>query len=53
MNKLYLDFETFFDVGYSRTKMTTAEYVHSPEFKVWGVGVKWNDTKQSEWYNYE
>ena len=53
MNKLYLDFETFFDVGYSLTKMTTAEYVHSPEFKVWGVGVKWNDTKQSEWYNYE
>ena len=53
MNKLYLDFETFFDVGYSLTKMTTAEYIHSPEFKVWGVGVKWNDTKQSEWYNYE
>ena len=53
MNKLYLDFETFFDVGYSLTMLTTAEDVHSPEFKVWGVGVKWNDTKQSEWYNYE
>ena len=53
MNKLYLDFETFYDVGYSLTKMTTAEYVHSPEFKVWGVGVKWNDTEKSEWYNFE
>ena len=53
MNKLNLDFETFLHVGYSLTKMTTAEYVPSPEFKVWGVGVKWNDTKQSEWYNYE
>lgn len=51
MNKLYLDFETFYDVGYSLTKMTTAEYVHSPEFKVWGVGVKWNDDEQSEWYS--
>ena len=53
MNKLYLDFETFYDVGYSLTKMTTAEYVHSPEFKVWGVGVKWNDDIESEWYNFE
>ena len=53
MNKLYLDFETFYDVGYSLTKMTTAEYVHSSEFKVWGVGVKWNDDIESEWYNFE
>ena len=51
MNKLYLDFETFYDVGYSLTKMTTAEYVHSPEFKVWGVGVKWNDDGETEWYS--
>ena len=53
LNKLYLDFETFYDVGYSLTKMTTAEYVHSPEFKVWGVGIKWNDDNESEWYNFE
>jgi len=53
LDKLYLDFETFYDVGYSLTKMTTAEYVHSPEFKVWGVGVKWNDDIESEWYNFE
>ena len=51
MNKLYLDFETFYDVGYSLTKMTTAEYVHSPEFKVWGVGVKWNEDGITEWYS--
>ena len=50
---MYLDFETFYDVGYSLTKMTTAEYVHSSEFKVWGVGVKWNDAIESEWYNFE
>ena len=51
MNKLYLDFETFYDVGYSLTKMTTAEYVHSSEFKVWGVGVKWNDEEMSYWFS--
>jgi len=50
MNKLYLDFETFYDVGYSLTKMTTAEYVHSPQFKVWGVGVKLNE-QPTEWYS--
>jgi len=50
MNKLYLDFETFYDVGYSLTKMTTAEYVHSPEFKVWGVGIRLNEGP-TEWYS--
>lgn len=48
MNKLILDFETFYDVGYSLTKMSTVEYVQSDEFLVWGVGVKWND-EPTEW----
>lgn len=48
MNKLFLDFETFYDVGYSLTKMSTVEYIHSDEFLVWGVGVKWND-EPTEW----
>jgi len=48
MNKLFLDFETFYDVGYSLTKMSTVEYVQSDEFLVWGVGVKWED-EPTEW----
>ena len=48
MNKLFLDFETFYDVGYSLTKMSTVEYVQSDEFLVWGVGIKWED-EPTEW----
>jgi len=48
MNKLYLDFETFYDVNYSLAKMSTVEYVISDEFLVWGVGIKLNN-EPTEW----
>ena len=43
MKKLYLDFETYYDTNLSLSKITTVEYVHHPQFKVWGVGVKLED----------
>ena len=52
MKKLYLDFETFYDVHYSLTKMSTAQYINHKDFKVWGVGLKVDDG-QTEWYNEE
>ena len=43
MNLITLDFETYYDVRLSLSKMSTVQYVQDDEFKVWGVGVKLND----------
>tara|TARA_R100000541_G_scaffold142_3_gene517 strand:- start:10540 stop:12351 length:1812 start_codon:yes stop_codon:yes gene_type:complete len=50
MQKLYLDFETYFDTQTSLTKMSTVQYVNDDQFKVWGVGIKVEDGV-TEWYN--
>lgn len=43
MNILSLDFETYYDRLFSLSKITTEEYIRSPEFEVIGVAVKEND----------
>ena len=43
-----IDFETFYDVEYSLSKVTTEEYVRDPRFEVIGVGVKVDDG-ETEW----
>ena len=43
MNLITLDFEPYYDVLLSLSKMSTVQYVQDDEFKVWGVGVKLND----------
>lgn len=50
ISKLYLDFETYYDAHYSLTKMSTAQYINSEEFKIWGVGLKVDDGV-TEWYS--
>jgi len=52
VQKIYLDFETYYDVQLSLTKMSTVQYVNHPDFKVWGVGIK-VDEGETEWYNEE
>jgi len=49
MDLITLDFETYYSVKYSLTKLTTMDYVNGPEFKVWGVGIKINHD-DTEWY---
>ena len=49
MQKIYLDFETYFDSVLSLTKMSTVQYINHPDFKVWGVGIKVEDN-DTEWY---
>ena len=43
MNLITLDFETYYDTGFSLSRLTTEEYIRSPEFEMIGVGVKVND----------
>ena len=52
MTLITLDFETYYDVQYQLSKLTTMEYIRSDKFKIWGVGIKIynNDT---EWYAHD
>lgn len=43
MNIITLDFETYYSQTFSLSKITTEEYVRSPEFEVIGVAVQVND----------
>ena len=52
LTKIYLDFETYYDVQLSLSKMSTVQYINHPNFKVWGVGIKVEDG-ETEWYNEE
>jgi len=49
MNIITIDFETYYDRQFSLSKITTEEYVRSPEFEVIGVAVKENNEKTT-WF---
>ena len=48
-DKLFLDFETYYDVQCSLNKLTTTEYVNHPLFKVWGLGVRFECEEETTW----
>jgi len=48
MQLITIDFETYYDQEFSLGKLTTEEYIRSPQFEVIGVGVK-VDNKPVEW----
>ena len=48
MDLITLDFETYYDKDFSLTKITTEEYVRSPQFEVIGVGIKVNN-EPAQW----
>lgn len=50
MNILTLDFETYYDKAFSLSKLTTEEYIRSPEFETIGVAVKENDG-ETRWFS--
>ena len=50
MNILTIDFETFYSREFSLTKVTTEEYIRSPEFETIGVAVQINDG-EPEWFS--
>ena len=48
MNLVTLDFETFYEQGFSLSNLTTEEYIRHEKFQVIGVGVKIDD-RETEW----
>ena len=44
-----IDFETFYDVGFSLSQMTTEEYINDPRFQVIGVAIRIDESK-IQWY---
>ena len=40
MKLITLDFETYYDVGFSLSGLTTEEYIRDARFQVIGVGIK-------------
>ena len=50
MNLITLDFETFYDVGFSLSNLTTEEYIREERFQIIGVGIKINDGS-TKWYS--
>ena len=45
-----LDFETYYDRGYSLSKLTTEEYIRDPRFEVIGVSVSY-DSSPPLWFS--
>ena len=50
MDILTIDFETYYDRGFSLSKMTTEEYIRDELFEVIGVSVKHNDAPAA-WFS--
>jgi hypothetical protein len=50
MKILTIDFETYYSTEFSLTRMTTEEYVRSPEFEVIGVSVQ-EDDGEPVWFS--
>lgn len=48
MDIITVDFESYYDKQFSLSKLTTEQYVRSPDFEVIGVGVKVND-EETAW----
>ena len=49
MQVVTLDFETFYSKTFSLSKLTTEEYIRSPEFQTIGYSIKIDDGK-TKWY---
>jgi DNA polymerase len=49
MNLITLDFETYYDVGFSLSGLTTEEYIKDERFQVIGVSIKL-DQSEAKWY---
>ena len=50
MNLITIDFETFYDIGFSLSNLTTEEYIRDGKFQVIGFAIKINDGS-SKWHS--
>lgn len=51
MNKVTIDFETYYDANYSLSKLTYAEYINDSRFEVIGVAIKINDSPAKAFFH--
>jgi len=49
MNLITLDFESYYDQEFSLSKLTTEEYIRSPQFETIGLSIK-QGGGQVQWY---
>ena len=49
MKIVFVDFETYYDQQYSLRKVTTEEYIRSPQFEVIGVSTKVG-SEPTQWF---
>lgn len=52
MKLVTLDFETYYSKEFSLSRMTTEEYIRSPEFQTIGVAIK-HGSAPARWYDFE
>ena len=52
MQLVTLDFETFYEAGFSLTNLTTEEYIRDKRFQTIGVGIKINE-EETTWHTGE
>ena len=50
MDKLFLDFETYYDDVYSLRKMSAIEYIQDPRFEALGCAFSIGDTGEVSWW---
>lgn len=51
MRFVALDYESFFSDDFTLSKLTTEEYIRSPQFKAHGAAIKWGPDHAARWYN--
>ena len=49
LTNVVCDIESYYDSKVSLTKLSTAQYVHHPLFKIWGLSIKIEDG-DTQWY---
>lgn len=44
------DYESFFSNEFTLSRLSTEEYIRSPQFEIHGIAVKWSASHEARWY---
>jgi hypothetical protein len=51
MRIVIIDFETFFSIEYTLSKLSTEAYIRDPRFRAHGAAIKWSKDHAARWYD--